>query len=245
MLRRLNCLKLRGFLYILKPHFTHPWQVLHLGQYWAFTAIFTEHEASSWTQPSNLGENQCEHFSFYYCLEKAQCWDMFHSTVADCMGKMPSLFSNALLFSFWSAPFIQPLSALLHTAIILTFTCSTARERGWAEWSRALKSCFIERREWKVKVDGLRGQESRWSTGPRYYIKMYSFWAIMLLYLHISPHFVSWKCKQHIHYWEISQEIPTSLRAQGITQVRQKGNRCQYKPLKARKQNSQKLYLQK
>lgn len=42
-------------------------------------------------------------------------------------------------------------------------------QRSWAEW--ALKGCFIER-EWKAKADGWRGQESRWTMGPRWYIKI-------------------------------------------------------------------------
>lgn len=101
------------FFNVLKPHFTHPWQVLHLGQYWAFIAIFIEYEVSSWTLLPNLGrEINVRAFFSLYCLEKVEGWDSFHSTVAGCMGKVPSYSFSPLLFSFLPAPLFQSLSPL-------------------------------------------------------------------------------------------------------------------------------------
>lgn len=128
--------KMERFLYILKPHFTHPWKVLQLVQYWAFIAIFTEHEASSWTLLPNLGRRINVRAFFYYCPVKIQGWDSFHSTVADCMGKVSSQSFNSLLFSFLSSPLFQPLSALpppLPSWILPSSWHLDARERGWAE----------------------------------------------------------------------------------------------------------------
>lgn len=118
-------------------------------------------------------------------FEKVQGWDSVHSTAADCMRKVPShskSFAFFLLTSFIAS--VSPSPALLSTAIIFTFTCSTAREAELNEHWR--DASLKENEKQKLMVEGDKNPDERRAQGDTL---KYRGFAIMIVFTSASPTF--------------------------------------------------------